>query len=161
MKGIIKLSVLLLAIFFASDCVCQTIELNKTKARLYIEECVNKRKLNLVDEIFADSFKVHMLLDSSQSYSTPTALKEFLKTLFEAFPDIQYTVGDILAENDKVVMRVSFSGSHKKEFVGIKPNGGKVDYLSEIFFFRFESGKIVEDWVQFDLFNLFKKLKGE
>ena len=129
-------------------------------ARRYIEECVNNRKIDLVDEIFADSFKVHTLLDNTQSLSTRKALKDFLKTLFDAFPDIHYTVGDIIAEADKVVMRVSFNGTQKKEFLGIQANGSKIDYLSEILFFRFERGKIVEDWIQIDLYNLFKKLKG-
>lgn len=130
-------------------------------ARLYIEECVNKRNIDLVDKFFADSFQVHILLDSTQNISTRHELKVFLKTLFDAFPDIHYTVGDIIAEADKVAMRVSFNGTHTREFLDIKAKGNKVNYLSEIFFFRFENGKIVEDWVQLDLYNLFKKLKGE
>lgn len=161
MKQLLKTSFLFVAMTYASNCLCQTLEQNKETARLYIEECVNKRKIDLVDKIFADSFQVHTLLDSTQSFSTRKALKDFLKTLFDAFPDIHYTVGDIIAEADKVVMRVSFNGTHKKEFLGIKANGNKVDYISEILFFRFKGGKIVEDWVQLDLYNLFKKLKGD
>ena len=161
MKQLLKTSFLFVAVTYASNCLCQTLEQNKEMARLYIEECLNKRKIDLMDKIFADSFQVHVLLDSTQSFSTRKVLKDFLKTLFDAFPDIHYTVGDIIAEADKVVMRVSFKGTHKKEFFGIQANGNKVDYLSEIFFFRFENWKIVEDWVQFDLYNLFKKLKGD
>jgi steroid delta-isomerase-like uncharacterized protein len=160
MKQLLRSSFFFVAITYASNCLCQTVEQNKELARLYIEECVNKRKVDLVDKIFADSFQVHMLLDSTQSFSTRKSLKDFLGTLFGAFPDIHYTVGDIIAEENKVVMRVSFSGTQKKEFLGIQAKGNKVNYLSEIFFFRFESGKIVEDWVQFDLYNLFKKLEA-
>jgi steroid delta-isomerase-like uncharacterized protein len=161
MNQLLQTSLLFGALIYAANCSCQTLEQNKEKARLYIEECLNKRKIELVDSIFADSFQVHVLLDNTQSISTRIALKDFLKTLFDAFPDIHYTVGDIIAEANKVAMRVSFSGTHKKDFLGIKANGKKVDYLSEIFFFRFENGKIVEDWVQLDLYNLFKKMKGE
>jgi predicted ester cyclase len=114
-----------------------------------------------VDKIFADSFKVHTLLDSSENFSKRKDLKDFLRTLFDAFPDIRYKIGDIISEGDKVVMRVSFNATHRKEFLGIHANGNKIDYISEILFFRFENGKIVEDWVQLDLYNLFKKLKGE
>ncbi len=161
MKQLIKTSFLFVALTYTSNCFCQALKQNKETAKLYIEECLNKRKIDLVDKIFADSFLVHKLLDSTQSFSTRQALKDFLKTLFDAFPDIHYTVGDIVAEADKVVMRVSFNGTHKKEFLGIKANGNKVDYISEIFFFRFDEGKIVEDWVQIDLYDLLKKLKGD
>lgn len=161
MKEMIKSSILFVVLMYVSNCLSQTIEQNKTVARLYIEECVNKRNLNLVDQIFADSFKVHSLLDSSEEFSSRKELKDFLSTLFKAFPDIHYTVGDIIAESDKVVMRVSFTGTHEKEILGIKATGRKIKYLSEIFFFRFENGKIVEDWVQLDLYNLFLKLKDQ
>ena len=161
MKQLLKTLFLFVAVTYASNCPCQTLEQNKQLARLYIDECLNKRKIDLVDKIFADSFQVHVLLDSTQNFSTRKALKDFLRTLFDAFPDIHYTIGDLVAEADKVVMRVSFSGTHKKEFLGIKANGNKVDYLSEIFFFRFDRGKIVEDWIQLDLYNLFKKLKRD
>jgi steroid delta-isomerase-like uncharacterized protein len=160
MKQLLKILFLFVAVTHTSNCLCQALEKNKEMARLYIEECLNKQKIDLVDEIFADSFQVHKLLDNTQGSSTRNALKDFLKTLFDAFPDIHYTIGDIIAETDKVVMRVSFSGTHKKDFLGAKANGNKIDYLSEIIFFRFEKGKIVEDWVQLDLYNLFKKLKG-
>jgi steroid delta-isomerase-like uncharacterized protein len=160
MKQLLKTSFLLVALIYSSTCVSQTADQNKATARLYIEECVNKRKLELIDQIFADSFRVHILLDSTQSISTRKALKDFLSSLFDAFPDIHYTVGDIIGGANRVAMRVSFSGTHKKDFLGIKANNNKVNYASEIFFFRFENGKVVEDWVQLDLYNLFKKMKG-
>jgi steroid delta-isomerase-like uncharacterized protein len=161
MKQFIRLIFLFLTIAPLSNCFCQTSTQNKELAKLYIDECLNRRKIEIVDEIFADSFKIHTLLDSSENSSNRKDLKDFLRTLFDAFPDIHYKIGDIISEGDKVVMRVSFNATHRKEFLGIHANGNKIDYISEILFFRFENGKIVEDWVQLDLYNLFKKLKGE
>jgi len=80
--------------------------------------------------------------------------------LFEGFPDIHYIIGDIIGEGNKVAMRVSFRATQEKEFLGIPSKRKKINYISEVLFFRFENGRIAEDWVQLDLYNLFKKMKG-
>jgi len=141
--------------------LCQDTDVNKKIAKFYIEEIVNKQKLDLLNKVFADSFLVHILIDSTQTKQTIAGQAKFLKYLFTAFPDIHYKVGDILGEANKIAMRVTFTATHKDEFWGYKSLGNRVNYLSEIFFFRFSDGKVVESWVQFDLYNLFKQLKGE
>lgn len=134
---------------------------NKNVAKRYIEEVVNKQKLDMLDQIFADTFLVHNLTDSTESQKTITNQSDFLKYLFKAFPDIHYTIGDIIEDNDKVAMRVSLTATHKDEFWGYQGLGNQINYLSEIFFCRLENGKIVEIWVQMDLYNLFNQLKGK
>ena len=140
---------------------CQDNDNNKKVAKFYIEEIVNKQKLELLNQVFADTFLVHILIDSTEDLKTIAEHKEFLKYLFRAFPDIHYTVGDVIGEGDKIAMRVTLSATHKDELWGYKALGNRIDYLSEIFFFRFINGKIVENWVQFDLHNLFRQIKGE
>ena len=81
--------------------------------------------------------------------------------MFKAFPDVHYTISDIIAENDKVVLIVRVSATHKEEIFGIKPNNGKLNNLSEIFIFRFLDNKIVEFWRQVDFHNLYRQLKGD
>lgn len=136
-------------------------ESNKKVARFYFEEIVNKQKLELLKQVFADTFLVHILTDSSQNLQNIPGQTEFLSYLFKAFPDIHYTVQEILGEGDNIAMRVSFSATHKDEFWGYKALNNHINYLSEIFFFRFSNGKVVEIWVQIDLHNLFRQLKGE
>ena len=84
-----------------------------------------------------------------------------LSDLFQAFPDFQYTISDMIAEGDKVAVRASWHGTQKNSFMKTESSGNSVNYLSEIIFYRLENGKIVERWTQLDLFNLFKKMKGE
>ncbi|MBL7731315.1 MAG: ester cyclase [Chitinophagaceae bacterium] len=140
---------------------CQDKDGNKVVARFYIEEIVNKQKLELLNQVFADSFLVHILTDSTQNLQSIEAQADFLKYLFKAFPDIHYTVGDIIGDGDKIAMRVTLSATHKDEFWGYKASGNRINHLSEIFFFRFINGKVVESWVQIDLYNLYRQLKGE
>jgi len=87
--------------------------------------------------------------------------KEGLEKLFNAFPDIHFTIGDLIEEEDSFVARVITTATHKGEFQGYTATGNRIDYLSEIFFFRLEKGKVVERWVQIDWYNLYKYLEGE
>ena len=86
--------------------------------------------------------------------------KKRLSDLFDAFPDFHYTVSDIIAEEDKVVVRAVFQGTQKNPFMKTESSGNGVN-VSEIIFYRLKNGKIVERWTQLDLYNLFKEMKGE
>ncbi len=161
MKLIKLITVIVLMFATIENATCQDKDSNKKIARFYMEEIVNKQKLEWLNQVFADTFLVHILIDSTQNQQTIAGQTGFLKYLFKAFPDIRYTVGDIIGEGDKIAMQVTLSATHKDEFWGYKASGNRVNYLSEIFFFRFKNGKVVESWVQFDLHNLFRQLKGE
>ena len=62
-----------------------------------------------------------------------------------AFPDLQVAVHDIIAEHDKVVVRATFSGTHKGEFMGIAPTDQEITVKS-IGIARLSKGKIVQRW---------------
>ena len=131
---------------------------NKHVAKRYLEEVVNRQILSLLPEIFADPFRTNNLLNDTGVSKTLAEHRQFLEYLFRAFPDIHYTIGDVIGEGDRVFMRVSLSGTHKNEFLGYEASGNHIRHLSEIFVFRFKEGKIVESWYQLDLHNLFKLL---
>ena len=74
-----------------------------------------------------------------------------------AFPDIQMNVEDMIAEADKVVARVSVSGTHQGEFMGIDPTGNRVA-ITGIDILRIADGKIVEHWGNFDDLGMMQQL---
>jgi steroid delta-isomerase-like uncharacterized protein len=139
----------------------QDTEGNKKVARFYFEEICNKQKPELLSQVFADSFLVHNLADSTQNWQTITGQTAFVKSMFKAFPDIEFKVGDIIGEGDKVVLRTSFAATHKDEFWGYKASGNRIKYISEVFFYRFKNGKVVEIWFQFDRHSLIEQIKTE
>ncbi|NIQ33001.1 MAG: ester cyclase, partial [Nitrososphaeria archaeon] len=47
------------------------------------------------------------------------SLKQRLKMGFKAFPDWHETIEDIIAEGDKVWVRLAYTGTHKGEFMGL------------------------------------------
>jgi steroid delta-isomerase-like uncharacterized protein len=85
------------------------------------------------------------------------ALKEVFTRLHRAFPDLHVTVEDMIAEGDKVVGRNSVRGTHRGEYMGIKPTGKSVTY-SEIFIFRIADGRIIETWGVVDVLTQMRQL---
>lgn len=147
-------------VFFGFSAKGQSPEENKKIINRYLLEIINGRKLELLGEVFPEKFIRHDLNDSTDHWMTVADQKKRLSDLFDAFPDFHYTVGDIIAEGDKVAVRAVFQGTQKNTFMKTESLGNRVN-LSEIIFYRLEHGKIVERWTQLDLYNLFKEMKGE
>ncbi len=147
--------------FFAFSAKGQSTEENKKIIRHYLLEIINGRKLELLGEVFPEKFVRHDLNDSTDTWMTIADQQKRLSDLIQAFPDFYYTISDIIAEGDKVVVRAVWHGTHTNTFMKIESLGNRVDSVSEIIFYRLEKGKIVERWTQLDLYNLFKKMKGE
>jgi predicted ester cyclase len=77
--------------------------------------------------------------------------------LRSAFPDFHATIDDIIAEGDKVVLRQTWTGTHKGEFMGIPPTGKRVSF-GVIDIIRVDGDKCVEHWGQMDNAGLMQQL---
>ncbi len=66
-----------------------------------------------------------------------------------AFPDYLFSVDDLIAEGDKVAARVTVTGTHRSEMMGLGPTRKPVR-TSGIEVFRFEGGRMAEHWATFD-----------
>ncbi len=84
-------------------------------------------------------------------------LKEVFARLHRAFPDLQITVEDLIAEGDKVVGRNSVTGTHQGEYMRLPPTGKSVTY-NEIFILRFLNGRIAETWGVVDVLSQMRQL---
>jgi steroid delta-isomerase-like uncharacterized protein len=75
----------------------------------------------------------------------------------QAFPDLEAHVDDLVAAQDKVAIRVSFSGTHQGEFQGIPATGRTIHYVSHEFY-RVENGLFAEEWICSDMASLFGQM---
>ena len=75
--------------------------------------------------------------------------------LFQAFPD--YDVHDLIAEGELVAARVTYSGSHQGEFIGI-PATGRQAHTAGVDFFRMQDGRQAEHWGGPDMAGLLQQL---
>ncbi|TCO18464.1 hypothetical protein EV652_1158 [Kribbella steppae] len=71
------------------------------------------------------------------------ALKQVWVMLLKVFPDVHVTVEDLIAEDDRVVIRNTVTGTHRGEFMGVPPTGKLITY-DEMFVFRFADNRITE-----------------
>jgi C-1 hydroxylase len=83
--------------------------------------------------------------------------KQFLTAFWSAFPDLSHKIQDIMAEGDKVAVRVINTGTHKGEFLGIPPTDKKVSFVG-VGFLTIRDGKIVEQWAVNDTMELMQQL---
>ena len=74
-----------------------------------------------------------------------------------AFPDYRFEVEDLIAEGDRVVARVTVSGTHLGEMMGLAPTGRRIS-TSGIEVFRFEDGKMAEHWAAFDALGMLRQI---
>ncbi len=119
---------------------------NKAIAR-QAYEAINRKNLDTLDEVVASDMTDH---DPGPGQAPGLeGLKQLLASLNSAFPDYHVDVEDMIAEGDKVVARLSTSGAHQGEFMGIAPTGNRV-VVSGIEILRIAEGKIVELWANFD-----------
>lgn len=77
-----------------------------------------------------------------------------------AIPDINHGIDNIIAKGDRVSVRLTLTGTHKGEFMGIPPTGDKIKYTAMLEG-RFSEGKIVEVWGTVDLLTLMQQLGME
>ena len=82
---------------------------------------------------------------------------QFLTTFKAAFPDLHYTVEDVIAEGDRVVQRSTARGTMKGDFLGM-PATGKNASWGEVHILRIENGKIVEHWASVDQLGMLQQL---
>jgi steroid delta-isomerase-like uncharacterized protein len=80
-----------------------------------------------------------------------------LAAFSQAFPDMNTTVNDIVAEGDKVVVRYTIRGTHTGDMMGVPPTG-KSGEIAGITMLRLEDGKIVEEFSLADMMTLYQQL---
>ena len=124
-----------------------SLEKHKAIARRYQEEVWGKGDLALLDELLAPDFVDHSLpVGMDPSFA---GAKRAVKGAHDAFPDGHWTVEDLIAEGEKVVIRWKMQATHEHQFRGIAP-GGKPVTVTGITILCITNGKIAERWVNWD-----------
>lgn len=83
--------------------------------------------------------------------------KQFAAVFYHAFPDIQHTVEDTVAEDGKVTVRFSLRGTHTADFIGIPATGKPID-VSAIAILQLTDGKVSELRAVFDQMGMMQQL---
>jgi predicted ester cyclase len=130
-------------------------EENKAIANRIPLECINRRNLDLLDELVAAGAVDHAVPPGMPP--TLASTKQFLSGMLAAFPDFKYTVDFAVAEGDKVAQHVTASGTMKGDFAGMKASGKRATW-TETHIVRFANGKVVEHWANIDQVGMLQQL---
>jgi len=126
----------------------------------FVEELWNDRKLDIADEIFSESCVTHQLRSGvleEPAHRGPEKMKEHVSGWLMSFPDLHFTIEQMIAERDRVVSQLVMEGTHQGTWMGISPTGKRLQ-IRMVTIHRIANGKIAEDWVLVESLGLFQQI---
>jgi steroid delta-isomerase-like uncharacterized protein len=132
-------------------------EQNKALAKRVIEEVLNERKLEVIDELYAANCVINDPSVPGGKTTGPKGYRQFIEIYLAAFPDLHFTINDQISDGDKVVTRWTGTGTHKGALMGIAPTGKRAT-VTGITISRFQGGKVVEGWGNADNLGILQQL---
>ncbi len=132
-----------------------TVETNKALLRRFVEEIVNQGNVTIAAELVAEDFRE---LDPFPGQAPGRAgLIESIERLHTAFPDLVWSIEELVAEGEKVASSHTWSGTHLGEFLGIAPTGKQVRMTCMIFD-TYEDGKLKKSRLVMNVLSLLQQL---
>jgi steroid delta-isomerase-like uncharacterized protein len=129
---------------------------NKSIVRRLYEEVWNKRKLGVMNELVSPSHALHGPLYSGPAVG-PEVYRRQISLFVAGFPDLRFAIEDTVAEQDKVVVCWTFSGTHKGEFMGVPATDKKVS-VDGITIHVLSKGIIMDSYVSLDMWGMMQQL---
>jgi len=130
------------------------VQQNKDIIRRYFDEWGNHGDTKAADELIATGVTLRSppaVLHSLEEY------KKGMAAFHTAFPDLHFTVEDVIAEGDKVVVHWSLRATQLGDYQG-RPATGKTVSVSGMSLFRLADGKIQEITVSMDRLGQWQQL---
>ena len=118
-------------------------------------ELWNNQNVAAVDDLVSPNFVRHD--PNTPDVRGATAEKQLITMALAAFPDIHFTIEELVAEGDTVAGRYTLRGTHKGEWLGIPPTNNAVT-LAVSEFYRIAESKIAEQWVLLDALGMLQQL---
>jgi steroid delta-isomerase-like uncharacterized protein len=131
-----------------------SIEANKKIVRRY-QEIYNSNHLDSLEEVVSENLLTPRIMPGIPSGIE--GAKAAHQIMLTGFPDYQTVINDLIAESDRVVARITMSGTHTGNFMGIPATGKWVEFTG-IYIARIADGKIVEHWGEEDGVSLLSQL---
>jgi steroid delta-isomerase-like uncharacterized protein len=129
---------------------------NKALIRRFFEEVYTQKNLAAIEELIAPNHIDHSA-SAAGSLDGPEGSRHLIGMMLTAFPDLHVTIEDMIAEGDKVVVRMTMHGTQQGALGSIPPTRKQVA-LSTIDIVRIAGGQIAEEWGIDDRLGLLQQL---
>jgi len=130
-------------------------ENNKQLMNRFVE-FINTANEQLANELISSDAKFYVP-GQPEPMRGPAGYLAIIGMMRSGFPDIQWTLQEMVAENDKVAARFIMQGTHQGVFFGVAPTGKPIQ-VQAINFYRFSNGQIIEEYGQPDLLGLLQQI---
>lgn len=132
-----------------------SIEANKQLARDYFRAFLDRDEAWWQQHI-APRFRRH---DPGLPFEVvgPAGVKQLADALHPGIPDLALPIEDVIAEGEKVLVRLRVQGTHGGDLMGVAATGKPID-IGVLDLFRFEDGVLVEHWALLDNLGLLRQL---
>ena len=130
-------------------------EANKALVLRMEDEIFNHRNLAAIDEFVAPAYVLR-----TAPAGTPAdreAVRASMSMYLAGFPDLHVTVDELIAVEDKVVARLTYSGTHDGDLFGIPPTNKRIS-VGQIAIYRIEAAQVVEEWEVSDQLGLLQQI---
>ena len=129
-------------------------ERNKEMVRAFVTEVFINHDLSVLDQYMQDDYIQH----NPDVPQGKVGFRQFFEKTFKAMPDFKYTFKSLVADEDRVWVYCTSSGTHTGgEWLGVRPTGNKLSF-DVVDMFRIQDGKLAEHWDVADTYTLFNQL---
>jgi steroid delta-isomerase-like uncharacterized protein len=130
------------------------VEAQKALVRRFIDDVFLKGDFAAVDDLMTDDFVSHT---SGPGASGKDGMKQAITRVSAGLSDASMKIEDMIAEDDRVAVRLTGHAVQSGEFMGMPPSG-KAYTIGEIHIFRVRDGKVAEHWHQADFLGMMRQL---
>ena len=128
---------------------------NKDIIRRYYNDMWNRWDMAVADEIIAEDITFRGSL--AVTVQARDGFKQYVDLVRSAFPDFHNAIDDLIAEGDRVVARLTYSGTHQGELFGVAPTGRQVTYAG-VAIFHIANGQVIDGWVMGDTLGVMRQI---
>lgn len=128
---------------------------NKEWVSRFYTDFLNKGNLEILDELVADDYIEHEPIPGFDL--NKKGLKNYFEMMFTAFPDFTAKIDLMIEEQNKVVVYLSYMGTHKGEYMGMPASDKKIDFKA-VDIIKIKNNQMVEHWGVLDIMTMMEQL---
>lgn len=132
-----------------------TVERHKRLVRRFYDEVWNRQDLAVIPDLLTPGAAFRGSLGAVRRGHKGFA--DYVREVTTALGDYRCDVEELVAEDVRVVARMTFSGVHRGDLLGVPPTGRRVSWAGAAFF-TFADGRVADLWVLGDLTDLHRQL---
>jgi predicted ester cyclase len=120
-------------------------------------DMVNERKVSQLAELTHPDFRRHDLAGAFPEVTGTSGPVDLTQMILRALPDLHYEIRQIVAKDDRVVVQLHGTGTHRGELLGVSGTGKRLEW-NAINIYRFKDGKGIESWQLIDVWGLMRQM---